>query len=153
MVGGSVVDITSTLDAFEGVPSNKIENYLNTSSPGIVKISMGGVGRNVAETTFRLGLDPIFVSAVGNDGFGNWFITQLQKIGMVNSNAISLKFTLFSLSFLIDSKIYVYRTLITYKLLEIDQLLFIMQYINLMEIFFVQWLIWIFLMKYLLIRY
>ncbi|CAG8458470.1 5751_t:CDS:10 [Rhizophagus irregularis] len=69
------VDITSTLDPF-------ITDYVKTSSPGTIRQSIGGVGRNIAETSFRLGVNPLFISAIGNDLSGNWLKTKFEKIGM-----------------------------------------------------------------------
>ncbi|RIA81776.1 Ribokinase-like protein [Glomus cerebriforme] len=75
IVGGTVVDITSTLDPL-------ITDYIKTSSPGTIRQSIGGVGRNIAETSFRLGVNPLFISAIGNDLSGNWLKTKFEKIGM-----------------------------------------------------------------------
>ncbi|GBC51116.2 pseudouridine-metabolizing bifunctional protein C1861.05-like [Rhizophagus irregularis DAOM 181602=DAOM 197198] len=75
IVGGTAVDITSTLDPF-------ITDYVKTSSPGTIRQSIGGVGRNIAETSFRLGVNPLFISAIGNDLSGNWLKTKFEKIGM-----------------------------------------------------------------------
>ncbi|CAG8432971.1 11032_t:CDS:10 [Diversispora eburnea] len=88
IIGGAVVDIVSKLFLVDGSPSDldKIEHYLNTSSPGLIKKTIGGVGKNIAETTFRLGLNPIFVSAIGYDDFGKWLTTELKKIGTDPSN-------------------------------------------------------------------
>ena len=78
IVGGTAIDITSTLDPL----ISKSASYFNTSSPGIVRQSIGGVGRNIAETSFRLGANPLFISAIGNDLNGNWLQNKFEKIGM-----------------------------------------------------------------------
>ena len=78
IVGGTAIDITSTLDPL----ISKSTSYFNTSSPGIVRQSIGGVGRNIAETSFRLGVNPLFISAIGSDLNGNWLKTKFEKIGM-----------------------------------------------------------------------
>lgn len=41
-----------------------------TSNPGGIRISVGGVGRNIAENLARLGLRTTLLSAVGNDEWG-----------------------------------------------------------------------------------
>mmetsp|Transcript_3114 Transcript_3114/g.11940 ORF Transcript_3114/g.11940 Transcript_3114/m.11940 type:complete len:308 (+) Transcript_3114:1611-2534(+) len=42
-----------------------------TSNPGETYISMGGVARNVNEALARLGVNPLFIGAIGRDSFGN----------------------------------------------------------------------------------
>lgn len=42
-----------------------------TSSPGELRVTPGGVGRNIAEGMHRCGCSPLFVSAVGSDAFGD----------------------------------------------------------------------------------
>ncbi|CAG8502919.1 18602_t:CDS:10 [Acaulospora morrowiae] len=88
IVGGAVVDITSTLrpPEYPLKHSYDTKDFLETSFPGDVNKSIGGVGRNIAETVFRLGLNPLFASVIGNDEFGKWFIAQLEMIGMDSSN-------------------------------------------------------------------
>ncbi|KAF0543811.1 Ribokinase-like protein [Gigaspora margarita] len=76
--GGSSMDIISTLNAVE----SKNHSYYHTSSPGFVKQSAGGVGRNIAETAYKLSANPLLISAVGNDLTGNWLIEDMKKIGM-----------------------------------------------------------------------
>ncbi|RHZ74182.1 hypothetical protein Glove_227g84 [Diversispora epigaea] len=95
IVGGAVVDITSKLFPVERLGPfenpDKIDHYLDTSSPGLIKKSIGGVGKNIAEIIFRLGLNPIFVSAIGYDDFGEWITTEFQKIGMDSNNLQMIK--------------------------------------------------------------
>jgi len=93
-----VVDITSTAtDASSAA-------MMNSSHPGVTRISLGGVGRNVAEGISALCSEPcVFVSAVGgeqtagketgsqvnnkedasDDLFGPWLISELARRGMV----------------------------------------------------------------------
>lgn len=40
---------------------------------GRMRHSFGGVGRNIADCLSRLGMDPLFISAVGNDWMGKHF--------------------------------------------------------------------------------
>ncbi|MDH4137735.1 MAG: PfkB family carbohydrate kinase, partial [Anaerolineae bacterium] len=41
-----------------------------TSNPGDIRISVGGVGRNIAENLARLGVRTTLLSAVGDDEWG-----------------------------------------------------------------------------------
>ncbi|KAK6633341.1 hypothetical protein RUM44_003943 [Polyplax serrata] len=47
----------------------------------------GGVGRNIADALGKLGTSPFLISAVGNDEFGNFIMTQ--TIPHLNPNGIS----------------------------------------------------------------
>ncbi|CAG8529237.1 1306_t:CDS:10 [Cetraspora pellucida] len=78
IIGGSSMDITSTLNPIE----SKNHSFYHTSSPGFVKQSAGGVGRNIAETAHKLSANPLLISAVGNDLAGCWLIENMKKIGM-----------------------------------------------------------------------
>ena len=43
---------------------------LRDSNPGTMRVSAGGVTRNILENAARLGLDARLISAVGGDAFG-----------------------------------------------------------------------------------
>jgi pseudouridine kinase len=47
-----------------------------TSTPGVIRVSVGGVGRNIAENLARLGERVVLLSAVGNDGSGRRILQQ-----------------------------------------------------------------------------
>lgn len=47
-----------------------------TSTPGIIRVSVGGVGRNIAENLARLGEEVVLLSAVGEDGSGRRILQQ-----------------------------------------------------------------------------
>lgn len=69
VIGGSNVD----LKAYS-------ENYLpDTSNPGYIEESLGGVGRNIAENLGILGKKVILLTAVGNDHFGKKLLTETAK--------------------------------------------------------------------------
>jgi pseudouridine kinase len=53
-----------------------------SSSPGILRSSFGGVGRNVAENLARLGTDVVFVTAVGDDDEGQRLLVQVTAVGV-----------------------------------------------------------------------
>ena len=58
VIGGSNMDI-------QGFPNNPL--VMKDSNPGKVDISMGGVGRNIAENLSRLDVNTKLISAMGND--------------------------------------------------------------------------------------
>jgi pseudouridine kinase len=47
-----------------------------TSTPGAIRVSVGGVGRNIAENLARLGESVVLLSAVGDDGSGRRILNQ-----------------------------------------------------------------------------
>lgn len=52
------------------------------SHPGKIKISAGGVARNIVENLARLGLDISFITAVGFDANGVMFKKELEDLGV-----------------------------------------------------------------------
>lgn len=73
VIGGSNIDI-------QGVPNNDLVMF--DSNPGKVDISLGGVGRNIADNICRLGINTKLISAVGNDLYGNQVLTECKKYGI-----------------------------------------------------------------------
>jgi pseudouridine kinase len=53
-----------------------------TSTPGAIRISVGGVGRNIAENLARLGERVVLLSAVGDDGSGRRILQQAAECGL-----------------------------------------------------------------------
>jgi pseudouridine kinase len=53
-----------------------------TSTPGTIRISVGGVGRNIAENLARLGEQVVLLSAVGDDGSGWRIMHQAAECGL-----------------------------------------------------------------------
>jgi len=53
-----------------------------TSIPGHVRVSVGGVGRNIAENLARLGLPTTLLSAVGDDEAGRHLLSQARGSGV-----------------------------------------------------------------------
>lgn len=66
VIGGSNIDI-------QGVPNKSL--VLFDSNPGKVDISLGGVGRNIADNICRLGINTKLISAIGNDLYGNQLLS------------------------------------------------------------------------------
>jgi len=53
-----------------------------TSNPAVLRMSPGGVARNVAENLARLGTDVHLLSAVGDDAEGRLILTQARQAGV-----------------------------------------------------------------------
>ncbi len=79
VIGGSNIDI-------EGYPNQKL--LLGDSNPGVVKTSLGGVGRNIAENLARLGIETKFLSVVGNDAHGRRVLDHARAIGLDMEDAL-----------------------------------------------------------------
>lgn len=80
VIGGIALDITATVGKTAG------KSILHTSTPGKVKHSLGGVGRNVAEAAWRTcgGSNVKLVSVVGDDLAGESVRQGMKTMGMVN---------------------------------------------------------------------
>ncbi len=76
IVGGINIDI-------EGVPYRELTEC--DSNPGTVKVSCGGVGRNIAENVARIGMDCAMLSAIGSDELGRGAKAQLARLGLDTS--------------------------------------------------------------------
>lgn len=55
---------------------------LGTSTPGMVRVSVGGTARNVADNLTRLGVETVLLSALGNDGSGKRVLTNATEVGL-----------------------------------------------------------------------
>lgn len=73
VIGGSNIDI-------QGVPNKSLVSF--DSNPGKVDISLGGVGRNIADNICRLGVSTKLISAVGNDLYGNQILSECKGYGI-----------------------------------------------------------------------
>lgn len=81
VIGGSNMDI-------QGFPNNPLVMY--DSNPGQVDISMGGVGRNIAENLSRLNINTKLISAIGNDLYGNTILSECKNLNIdVNDCLVS----------------------------------------------------------------
>jgi len=72
VLGASIIDITGF---------SAVKYRTHNSNPGCVKVSMGGVCRNIAETTARLGVSTKFISTLGNDEHGRSILEHSKIIG------------------------------------------------------------------------
>ena len=73
VIGGANVDI-------QGFPFKTLK--LHDSNPGRILVSAGGVGRNIAENTARLGLHTKFISLLGADLYGEMIMEECQGAGI-----------------------------------------------------------------------
>ena len=73
VIGASAIDLKAT----GGAPL-----IAETSNPGVVTASPGGVGRNIAETLARLGTSVRLVSRVGDDAFGRLVLAETAAAGV-----------------------------------------------------------------------
>ncbi|RDX55774.1 indigoidine synthase A-like protein [Lentinus brumalis] len=88
VIGSAAVDITARADPVPG--GTRSNSNLHTTSPGIVTLTSGGVGRNVAEAAHRilssqskdLSHSTILLSPIGEDAFGQFLVSESEKIGM-----------------------------------------------------------------------
>lgn len=55
---------------------------LGTSTPGRVRVSVGGTARNVADNLVRLGVEVTLLSAVGADGSGKRVLNAAREVGI-----------------------------------------------------------------------
>jgi len=73
VIGGVNIDIV-------GYPYSKL--IPQDSNIGGVKLSLGGVGRNIAENLVRLGVDTKLISILGDDIYGKKILDEAKKIGL-----------------------------------------------------------------------
>ena len=59
-----------------------------TSTPGQIRVSVGGVARNVAENLARLGIDTALLSVVGDDTSGKRILQRTQEGGVNTEHVI-----------------------------------------------------------------
>ncbi len=82
VVGGVNVDI-------QGFPRDKL--IYKDSNIGNVNISLGGVGRNIAENLVKLGVCTRLISIIGDDIYGEKILDEADKIGLDMRDSIILK--------------------------------------------------------------
>lgn len=82
VLGGVNIDI-------QGFPYQKLVQA--DSNPGTVKVSLGGVGRNIAENMARLGIAVKLISAIGQDIYGKRIIDECRMNGIDLSDSLYLE--------------------------------------------------------------
>lgn len=82
VIGASILDIKGRL--FEPpIP--------NSSNSGAIKMSIGGVARNIAENLARLGADVALLTVVGDDYAGEQMMDNAAEVGMDVSRALTIE--------------------------------------------------------------
>lgn len=79
VIGGANMDI-------QGFPSQPLIE--RDSNVGQVKISLGGVGRNIAENLVRMGVHTKLISAIGDDVYGQKILDEARRIGLDMEDAL-----------------------------------------------------------------
>ncbi|HKM02000.1 MAG: kinase [Tissierellia bacterium] len=82
VVGGVNIDI-------QGFPKGKL--IPEDSNIGTVKISLGGVGRNIGENLIRLGVKTKIISVLGDDIYSNKILVDSADIGLDMTDSMILK--------------------------------------------------------------
>lgn len=82
VVGGANIDI-------QGFPKDKL--IPGDSNVGAVKISLGGVGRNIAENLARLGINTKLISVLGDDIYSSKILKDSEHIGLDMNDSMILK--------------------------------------------------------------
>lgn len=82
IVGGTNVDI-------QGFPKNELR--FKDSNIGNVKVSLGGVARNIGENLVRLGVNTKLISIIGDDLYGNMILESSSEIGLDMDNTLVLE--------------------------------------------------------------
>ena len=82
LLGASIVDI---------IGFSKREFKAKDSNPGAIKISLGGVCRNIAENLARVGVNTEFISTLGDDSNGRNILEHSKRIGYKMNNSLILK--------------------------------------------------------------
>ena len=82
VIGGANIDI-------QGFPKNKL--IYKDSNPGQLKISLGGVGRNIAENLSLLGIQTSLVSVIGDDVYGEKILSHAQEVNLDMKDTLIVK--------------------------------------------------------------
>ncbi|MBM6838229.1 carbohydrate kinase family protein, partial [Clostridium saudiense] len=82
VVGASIVDI---------IGFGRKEYSPKDSIPGCIKVSLGGVCRNIAENLARVGVNTEFISILGDDSNGRSILEHSKRIGYRMDNSLVLK--------------------------------------------------------------
>jgi pseudouridine kinase len=85
---GEVVVIGSSVMDLIGRPLSAL--HPGSSAPGLVRLSPGGVARNVAENLARLGVGVSLITAVGDDPTGRQLLDQAETAGVDLRHALTV---------------------------------------------------------------
>lgn len=81
VLGGANIDII-------GLPNKSL--IPADSNPGQIKVTLGGVGRNIAENLIHLGAPTKLITAVGEDIYGKKILEHAGRIGLDMKNSLIL---------------------------------------------------------------
>jgi len=81
VIGGSNMDI-------QGFPNSEL--IYKDSNIGKVKMSLGGVGRNIAENLVRMGIHTRLISIIGDDVYGHKILEEAKYIGLDMQDSLIL---------------------------------------------------------------
>ena len=87
VVGSAAIDVVAQAKT---IPDADSSSGRHSTSPGIVALNLGGVGRNMAEAAHRVSIskfqsrpsETMLVSYVGDDSFGRLLLEEMRTIGM-----------------------------------------------------------------------
>lgn len=82
VIGGNNMDISAT---------SRTPLVFGDSNPGVVRMGLGGVGRNIAENLARLNQQVSLVTAFGDDAFAERALRQAQEVGINIADALVVK--------------------------------------------------------------
>lgn len=82
VIGGANIDIL-------GFSTDNLR--FKDSNPGNIKISLGGVGRNIGENLVRLGVETKLISVFGDDLYGKKLVEESRHIGLNLDHSLKLK--------------------------------------------------------------
>ncbi|MHB8964164.1 MAG: carbohydrate kinase [Saccharofermentanales bacterium] len=81
VLGGANIDII-------GFPSKSL--ILADSNPGQIRLTLGGVGRNIAENLVHLGVPVKLITAIGEDIYGKKMLEHANRIGLDMKDSLVL---------------------------------------------------------------
>lgn len=82
VIGGANVDIL-------GIAKKNL--IYKDSNIGKIKMSLGGVGRNIAENLVRLGINTKLITTIGDDLYGTKILNECRDLGIDLENSLMLK--------------------------------------------------------------
>ncbi|KAF8961029.1 indigoidine synthase A-like protein [Flammula alnicola] len=83
VIGSAAVDITA-----QELPNTNAALAVHSTAPGHIRVSLGGVGRNIAEASHRVmqakypALSSVLLAPVGYDGLGHILVDEMTQFGM-----------------------------------------------------------------------
>lgn len=83
VIGSAAIDITA-----QASPSSHAGIAVHSTAPGHVGLTLGGVGRNIAEASHRVmaamypELSSVLLASIGRDTFGDILVSDMQACGM-----------------------------------------------------------------------